>query len=208
MTKPPKKLVWIIGIDEVGRGPLAGPVYVCACAMRGTDYKKMSASWRAEGLNDSKKMTVKAREKWYKKAHELKQQGKVRFAIGKCTAKDIDTKGTAVAIKQCITEALAILALDPKKTRVELDGGLKAPIIYKNQGTYVKGDQKRKIISLASVIAKVSRDAYMVRLHKKYLQYGWGQNKGYGTATHRKAIKHYGTTIFHRKTFLTKIIDK
>lgn len=188
---------WTIGIDEVGRGPVAGPVAVCACAIPLVQYKKMK--WR--GLSDSKKMTVKARNEWYKKALELKIKHSVVYKSNAV----IDQKGISFAIKACISQVLKDLNLKPKDCTVLLDGLLKASKEYKNQKTIIKGDQKEKIISLASVIAKVSRDKKMELLHKKYPEYNWAQNKGYGTKEHYKAIKKHGLTSLHRSTFLTKV---
>jgi ribonuclease HII len=192
---------WIVGIDEVGRGPVAGPVAVCTCAISITQYKKLK--WL--GLNDSKKMSVKSRNEWYKKALELKQNGSIKYSVIYKSNVVIDQRGISFAIRSCISEALKNLNLKPKNCRILLDGSLKAPKEYKNQRTIIKGDQKEKIISLASVIAKVSRDTKMELLHKKYPKYNWVANKGYGTKEHYRAIRKYGQTLLHRKTFLTKI---
>ena len=101
--------------------------------------------------------------------------------------------------------ALEDLKIAPEECTVSLDGSLKAPKEYAHQRTIIKGDQKEKIISLASVIAKVSRDTKMELLHKKHPAYHWKANKGYGTALHYKAMLVHGLTSLHRKTFLTKI---
>jgi ribonuclease HII len=199
-----KKAQWIIGIDEVGRGPLAGPVYVCATLMRMRDYEK----WHPEGLTDSKKMTAKAREAWFKKAKEMKKNGTLQFAIGKASAKMIDAVGISNAISRALARALNALQCNPQTVRVELDGGLHAPKEFLEQETFIKGDLKRPIISLASVIAKVSRDRYMTSLSKKHPQFLWHENKGYGTKAHRYAILTQSITQHHRKSFLTRILDK
>ncbi len=193
---------WIVGIDEVGRGPLAGPVYVCAVAMPYAAYRKK----RWSGLNDSKQMTEKNREAWHGEARAMEKRGMLRIAISSSTARVIDQKGIAVCIRACIAECLEKLALVPKDCMVLLDGGLKAPLHYKHQETIIKGDGKKKIISLASVIAKVERDHYMVTLHKKHPHFSWDKNKGYGTLVHRTAIKKRGATPLHRKSFLKNII--
>lgn len=199
-TKVPQ---WVIGIDEVGRGPLAGPVYVCAVAMRDTDYRR--ARW--VGLTDSKKMTPGSRDDWHARARDMEHAGTIRIALASQTAVQIDKKGIAVCIRDCIVTALTGLGIDPKNARVLLDGGLHAPAEYTDQRTVIKGDQKHKIISLASVVAKVTRDAYMVRAARRYPGYGWEKNKGYGTAVHRKALKKLYITRLHRKSFLSKILD-
>lgn len=192
-----KRPLWIIGVDEVGRGPVAGPVAICACAIPLARYKKM----RWLGLNDSKKMTAKARNQWYKKALELK----INYSVVYKSNTIIDNKGISFAIKASISQALKNLKLKSDDCVVLLDGSLKAPEEYKNQKTIIKGDQKEKIISLASVIAKVSRDRKMEAFHKKYPKYNWARNKGYGTREHYGAIHRYGLTPLHRKTFLTKV---
>lgn len=189
---------WIIGIDEVGRGPVAGPVAVCACAIRTSDYKK--SDWK--GLTDSKKMTPKSRGLWHQEAKKLKTMKKINFSVVYRSNNFIDKKGISLSIRECISIALEDLELSPKDCLVLLDGSLRAPKEYINQRTIIKGDQKEKIISLASVIAKVSRDKKMDLLHKKYPKYGWDKNKGYGTKDHYRAIRNYGKTVLHRKTFL------
>lgn len=203
MVRTPKKPLWIIGIDEVGRGPFAGPITLCAVAIEEKEYKKKK--W--PGLTDSKQMTSRAREAWYARAITMQQEGRIRIAISSQTATQIDRKGISSCIKVCIVKNLQALKLDPKTARVLLDGGLRAPAEYTNQKTIIKGDQKEKIISLASVVAKVSRDTYMDKLAKKYPHFGLEKNKGYGTLEHRKALKKLGVTRFHRKSFLTKILD-
>ncbi len=198
-TKP----LWIVGIDEVGRGPLAGPVTVCAVAMHYEAYKKV----RWQGLTDSKQMTKSARELWHAKAIEMEKSGMLRIAIASQTAAQIDRSGISACIKACIKKNLEFLNLDPKHTRILLDGALKAPLEYVSQETIIKGDQKKKIISLAAVIAKVTRDAYMTRMDTKYPGYGWAQNMGYGTSSHRKALKNLGFTRLHRESFISRVID-
>ncbi len=196
-----KELKWVIGIDEVGRGPIAGPVAICACAIRVSDYKK--GIWK--GLTDSKKLTAKSRNLWYQEALKLAVADKIIFSVVYRSNTFIDQKGISIAIKGCIASALKSLGRNPKECLVLLDGSLKAPKEYLNQRTIIQGDQKEKIISFASVIAKVSRDRKMVLVAKKYPEYGWDKNKGYGTRAHYQAIGSQGLTILHRHTFLTKV---
>lgn len=194
---------WVVGIDEVGRGPLAGPVVVCAAAYPFALYKK--DLWK--GVTDSKKMTAKARLFWYEKREEFCAAGG-NYDIASFTAKQIDTKGIAVCIREAIAIALANLNLNPKECLVLLDGGLKAPQEYIHQQTIIKGDLSEKIISMASVLAKVHRDMYMQKCHKKHPQYCWEKNKGYGTRQHREALLAYGSTPLHRVSFLSRILNK
>ena len=207
-VKKTEKLEYIVGIDEVGRGPLAGPLYMCATMMKVPDYKKQKWQIRKIPLNDSKLMTKVGKEMWFQKAQEMKKDGILNFVIAQKSAAFIDRYGMSKAIKVCITEMLEKLVHDPKNTRIELDGSLRAPDIYQQQETIIKGDKKRKIISLASVIAKVSRDTYMEKMHKKFPLYNWEQTKGYGTKAHREAIQKYGTTKLQRNSFLKRILDK
>ena len=197
---------WIIGIDEVGRGPLAGPVYVCAVAMHFDDYKKMK--WYREGflLTDSKKMTSVARVLWEVEASKLSKIKKTKMAIASRSAGVIDKKGISKCINECVRSVLRQLALDSKQCKVFLDGGLKAPAEYKDQQTVISGDTVHKIISLASVVAKVRRDELMTKLHKKFPKYRWLENKGYGTAVHLKVLKDKGPSPLHRKSFISKVI--
>jgi ribonuclease HII len=196
-----KKPSWIIGIDEVGRGPLAGPVYVCAIAMPLALYKK--ARWK--GLRDSKQLTELARERWHATAQRLCAKQKIRIALSSQSANHIDEFGITASIRACITIVLRDLALDPSDCLVLLDGGLKAPVVYCHQETVIRGDDTHKIISLASVVAKVTRDALMKQLHKEYPLYHWYRNKGYGTKAHQAALMSFGHTVLHRKSYLTHL---
>lgn len=202
MTNKPKKPLWVIGIDEVGRGPLAGPVTVCAVAVPYKHYKKELYP----GLTDSKQMTPKNRERIYLDIQCLKERFGIQYACASRTASVIDSKGIAASIRACIKTTLKKLALDPEECLVLLDGGLKAPLEYVRQKTIIKGDTSEPVISLASVIAKVMRDAVMVRLHKKYPHFNWKTNKGYGTLAHRIALTIHGTSPLHRATFLRRIL--
>jgi ribonuclease HII len=205
-----QKPYWIMGIDEVGRGPLAGPVCVCACAMPYEKYKNTKASFWKIGkvtLTDSKKMTEKSRELWFEKLQKMRKVKEIFFATTFKSAKEIDKKGISRCIKDCISSNLKKLNIKSDVCVILLDGGLYAPIEYENQKTIIKGDLKKKIISAASVYAKVLRDNLMRKMDKKYPKYRWIQNKGYGTKDHVKAIKDLGLTSLHRKSFLTNIID-
>lgn len=195
---------WVIGIDEVGRGPLAGPVCVCGVAIPSSIYRRTKWS----GLTDSKQMTKANRELWSVKALKLKEEGGIKIGIAYQSAAAIDTKGISACIRLCIASVLRKLDIDPSDCTVLLDGGLKAPQEYLFQETIIKGDSKEKAISLASVVAKVARDAKMNTLHKTYPVYGWNTNKGYGTKAHISGIKKHGVTPLHRKSFLTQILDK
>lgn len=192
---------WIIGVDEVGRGPIAGPVMVCACAFNPDTRKRLSFT----GLTDSKKMTPKARELWFEKAKEWEEKGIIKYTLAKRSAGFIDRYGISKAIRECIAEVLEKLCITPGSAQVLLDGSLYAPVEYTDQKTIIRGDSKHREISLASVIAKVTRDRLMGQLHKKYPNYLWFKNKGYGTREHYNALQNKGKTTLHRHTF---IVDK
>ena len=185
-----------VGVDEVGRGPLAGPVTVCTLAVfEGFDNKFF------KGITDSKKLTKNSREEWSKKLHRARREGKINFAVSSVSARRIDEKGISWAVRVAISTALRRLDLNEKKAHIFLDGLLKAPKKFVQQKTIIGGDRKNKLISAASVVAKVHRDAYMVRLSKRYKKYKFDVHKGYGTKIHKIAIKKHGLSKQHRKSF-------
>ncbi|MFA6552394.1 MAG: ribonuclease HII [Candidatus Paceibacterota bacterium] len=198
------KIKYVIGIDEVGRGPLAGPVAVCAFAMPyGYDQKVFV------GVKDSKKLSKIAREKWAKIAGEMKKNKKCFHSVCFTGHKIIDQKGIVKAIKMALGRALKKVLVEiscgPEECEVLLDGSLKAPKIFSFQETIIKGDSKVQIISLASVVAKVKRDKKMTILAKKYPNYGFEIHKGYGTSYHYKQIKKLGLSEIHRRSYLKNL---
>jgi ribonuclease HII len=192
---------WIVGIDEAGRGALAGPVAVGAVLVpKGFDWSLIP------GVADSKQVSPKNREAIFRRAQELEKEGKLTTAVALVSEKIIDKKGITFAVRQGIERALADLfntglAPEPRTTYIKLDGLLHAPAEFKYQKTIIKGDVTEKEISLASIMAKVTRDRYMVRLAKKHPAYGFDVHKGYGTLAHRKNIKKHGLGVIHRTTF-------
>lgn len=208
---------YIVGIDEVGRGPLAGPVTVAAFCiprqllsqgkkLKGKNIKKMFA-----GAKDSKKMSATARRLVFSNIKEAHDKNIVRYIVQNQSAKVIDTQGLSVTIRRCIGACLEQLKKEltfrPEEVLVLLDGGLKAPKEFVYQETIIRGDDKEPVISLASICAKVTRDAYMMKMAKKYPQYGFEKHVGYGTTFHREMIRKYGITPIHRISFLRNIID-
>jgi ribonuclease HII len=155
---------------------------------------------------DSKKLSEGQREKWYEIAKDLEKQGKIFFHISFVSNKIIDKKGISYSLKWAINNSLKKLKLKPEETRILLDGGLRAPEKFKNQKTIIKGDDKEPIISLASIVAKVTRDRYMKKFAKTYPDYGFEKNKGYGTEKHIKALKKYGISAIHRRSFLKRFL--
>lgn len=210
---------YIVGIDEVGRGPLAGPVTVGIVFCEENLYKKLKRDKNLPQLGkDSKKLSPELREKYskylksnYKGAPcNLKLQGAplLDYFVVHTSNKMIDKIGIAVCIRKSIEKGLKklIQGLPLDSVKILLDGGLKAPKEFKNQKTIIKGDEKEKIIAWASILAKVSRDELMRKAHKKYPDYGFHKHKGYGTQAHRTAITRYGFSVLHRKTFCKNIV--
>ncbi|MDP1625156.1 MAG: ribonuclease HII [bacterium] len=194
----------IVGIDEVGRGPLAGPIAFCACVVaHGFDYGHL------EGIKDSKKLSPQKRAEWFHKLSAMKAVGTMNFSYVEVPADKIDSMGLPWAIERAIHECLDTLhaaeALDPQITQVFLDGSLRAPKKFVLQETIIKGDEKVPVIAAASIFAKVMRDRYMEEQAKVYPQYGFDAHKGYGTAAHLLAIRKHGLTPIHRRSFLSKV---
>ncbi len=189
----------IVGIDEAGRGPLAGPVAVGAVKVYKLDkFKKL-----VRGVRDSKKLSAEAREGWYKLAIEARQRGELDFHVALVSERVIDKQGISPAIRLGIKRCLTKLAVE-SGDQIFLDGSLRAPAEFKHQQTIVKGDEKIAVISLASICAKVTRDRKMVSLAKKFPKYGFEVHKGYGTRAHYTALRKYGLTEAHRRSFLNK----
>jgi ribonuclease HII len=190
----------LIGIDEAGRGPLAGPVAVGVVVVpKNFDWKLIS------GVGDSKQVSPKKRAEIFYRVKELKKEGLLDFVVVMGSAKEIDKKGIAVVIKGCIERALNKVKADPKKCFVKLDGSLKAPLVY-SQETIIKGDAKELVIGLASICAKETRDTYMREIAMQFPAYDFAVHKGYGTKRHRDLIKRYGVSDEHRQSFCRNCI--
>ena len=199
------KEMFIVGIDEAGRGPVAGPVAVGGVSIKKSKLVALQAIFEPIKGKDSKKLTEKSRDLWYGVICEQMKMGNLLFAVGMVSAQKIDKEGIVFGIKTSMDSVLKKIATIPNDTRVLLDGSLYAPSEYKNQETIIKGDEKEMIISLASIVAKVERDKIMIQLSKKYPEYGFESHKGYGTKKHYEAIKKFGLIVEHRKSFLTRI---
>lgn len=202
----------VIGIDEAGRGPLAGPVSIGIFGGENKIGKWLLKNIFDNKLRDSKKLSEKKREEIYKKFLKLKKENKINFKVSHISNKIIDKIGISKAILKGISNCLTSpgLRLDLPlsrggKTFIRLDGLLKAPAKFKNQITIIKGDEKDVWIACASIVAKVSRDRLMCRLALKYPDYDLEIHKGYGTALHRKLIKSQGFSSLHRVSFCSRI---
>ena len=199
--KKKNEIKFVIGIDEVGRGALAGPVSVCAVRFPVSKFRAIRRE--LAGIRDSKKLSAAARSDFSNKIKKLKRDGTLEFAVNYISADVIDRQGIARAISRALRSALYRVSKDIKKVDIEvlLDGGLYAPNSFPYQRTLIHGDDTELPISIASVFAKHRRDQMMIRLGKQYPIYNFGQNKGYGTLAHRRVIRRRGISPIHRRSF-------
>ncbi len=192
---------YVVGIDEVGRGPLAGPVTVCVFKIDPQKYRAISFH---ANIRDSKQLSEKKRKLYATELKQLKKNKICDFAIVSVSALKIDTWGISKAIRYAIR-----VGLDKVRASTEdiilLDGGLRAPDHFRYQSTIIRGDEKELVIACASIVAKTIRDNYVKKIAKQYPGYGFASHVGYGTKKHRDAIRKYGLTTFHRKTFCKNI---
>lgn len=185
---------YVVGVDEAGRGPLAGPVAVgTVCAHEDYDFLKAFP-----GLNDSKKISEKAREKVFEL---LEQSSEVSYHVELVSSEVIDEKGIVFAVRKGVSAGVLKLLPNYAQGKVWLDGLLKAPPGYE-QETVVKGDTLIPAIMLASVAAKVVRDRHMTELAEENPLYGFEKHKGYGTKAHYEALRANGPCALHRLTYI------
>lgn len=182
----------ICGIDEAGRGPLAGPV--CAAAVI------LPIGTEIEGLNDSKKLTEKKREMLF----PIITKKAIAYGIGFASEQEIDEINILNATFLAMRRAVEALGISPDLLLI--DGNQKPKIGVGEEVTVIKGDAKSVSVAAASVLAKVSRDRYMLEKSQEYPQYAFEKHKGYGTKLHYEKIAEYGVSPIHRKTFLKKIL--
>lgn len=183
----------ICGVDEAGRGPLAGPVYAAAVIL--------PSDCVIEGLNDSKKLTEKKREALF---DEIKEKA-LAYGIASADEKEIDEINILNATFLAMKRAIASLSVKPDLALID---GNQKPHTDIEEVTVIKGDAKSMSIAAASVIAKVSRDRFMLEMAEKYPQYEFARHKGYGTKLHYEKIAQYGVCDIHRRTFLKKILGE
>ncbi len=176
----------LCGVDEAGRGPLVGPVSVCACSLP-LDIPIL-------GIDDSKKLSEKKRELLYEQIVEVAD-----FCVVMIDAKTIDEINILNATKLAMSQAISGLKVKPELAVIDAVRGIDTTVRCE---AVIKGDAKSYSVAAASIIAKVTRDRYMRELDSKYPQYGFCRNKGYGTAEHISAIKLYGACPEHRRTFI------
>ncbi|MEK9175204.1 MAG: ribonuclease HII [Patescibacteria group bacterium] len=206
---------YIIGVDEVGRGPLAGPITVGVVAViANAQFKIKSHKLRKTlcGIKDSKKLSVKKREKWRDKLlNDNGHRTSIWCVVASVGPKTIDNVGISRAARHAVSTCLRRLEVRlpignrTSNYKILLDGGLCAPRVYLNQKTIIKGDEKIPIIAAASIIAKIYRDKTMVRYHNKFPEYRFDLHKGYGTNLHCELVRKLGLSDIHRKTFCRNI---
>lgn len=183
----------VCGIDEAGRGPLAGPVYAAAVILK--------KGQTIEGVNDSKKLSEKKREALYNKIIDEC----LAYAIGVADEKEIDEINILQATFLAMKRAVDGLSVKPDCALVD---GNQIPPLDCSVTTVIKGDSKSESIAAASILAKVARDRYMLKMAQKYPQYCFEKHKGYGTKLHYEMIEKYGICDIHRKSFLKKVLNK
>lgn len=183
---------FIAGIDEAGRGPLCGPVVAAAVILKEGEY--------IEGVNDSKKLSELKRDKLYE---EITKKA-VSWSVGIVDEKIIDDINILEATRIAMKQAVEGLKVEPEHVLVDAEKHVPIKVPYT---PIIKGDSLSVSIAAASIIAKVTRDRMMYEIDKKYPEYEFAKNKGYGTKSHMEAIEKYGLTDIHRRSFCKKFLN-
>jgi ribonuclease HII len=197
---------YVIGIDEAGRGALAGPVCVGAVLVPlDFDWQEVFQLVTRQGmspkLRDSKKLTAQQRDTLFA---YITAHGRLRHAAAFVSAGTIDSIGIVNAAHEAAALSLSELGVTAERARVLLDAGLKVPAHWE-QESFVRGDERIPAISFASIVAKVTRDRLMETLSESYQLYGFDAHKGYGTLAHRRSIRQHGLSDIHRATFCSNL---
>lgn len=182
----------VCGVDEAGRGPLAGPVYAAAVIL--------PPDRSIEGLNDSKKLSEKKREALY----DVIIEKAVAYCVASASVAEIEEYNILGATYLAMTRAVQGLSITPNLALI--DGNRIPPQLGLPAQTVIKGDTQSESIAAASILAKVTRDRLLIEMDARYPQYGFAVHKGYGTAAHTAALKEYGPCPEHRPSFLKKIL--
>ena len=188
-------LASLAGVDEVGRGCLFGPVFAAACCLDAAALPVLAAA----GVQDSKALKPVHRQRLLPLIHRLAMD----LGLGQASAREIDQRGIRPATELAMVRALQRLAKAPQLVLV--DGNLRLRTWRNRQQTVVRGDQRCLTIACASIVAKQARDGLLLRLDRRFPEYGLAAHKGYGTPRHRAALKRLGPTPLHRLSFLGKI---
>ncbi len=216
---------WLIGIDEAGRGCLAGPVMAAACVLGRAFFASSTALDLSAAINDSKQLSARARAQQFECIEHLRSQGMLDIAVASGSVKEIAELNilgaTRLAMRRAVEDLAACTAAwtlplctpdepllaSPARLRILVDGRALQAFPYAHTGV-VKGDGKSLAIAIASIVAKVCRDRVMDQLHQAYPEYGFARHKGYGTAAHRAALHTHGASVVHRELFLRKLFPK
>tara|TARA_Y100000590_G_scaffold312703_1_gene353410 strand:- start:6194 stop:6817 length:624 start_codon:yes stop_codon:yes gene_type:complete len=185
----------VIGLDEVGRGPLAGPVISCGCYFKNYTIQEEFTNF----IGDSKQLSEKKRELSFKFLQNLKKEGIIDYHLGIANVEEIDNLNILEATK--LSMKRVIDKFDIKNVHLIIDGNFSLNYKSYKEKSIIKGDEKSLSIASASIIAKIHRDRLMKKLSIKFQHFGWEKNAGYGTKMHIENIHRLGPTIHHRKTF-------
>ncbi len=226
-----KKVSGLIGVDEAGRGALAGPVVAAAVAARSDFYESEWCKRNASSINDSKLLTLEQREDLYGKLRWLEREGRLHIGVGRGSVSEIEDHNilgaTQIAMKRAVEETLDAGQISPHEPdplfdqaasgdgkpetlsnwKILVDGKPMKNLGYPHQAV-VKGDSTALCIAMASIIAKVTRDRIMMALDCEYPHYDLASSKGYATVLHRTAILDNGPTDIHRPLFLRKLLEE
>ena len=224
-----KEQLGVVGVDEAGRGCLAGPVVAGAVILPAPFFSEAAHRKATEEMNDSKQFNEEKREQLYEGVLALAEKQKIFVGKGQASVEEIEEHNimgaTCLAMKRALNKASecsdglwrpgekSSLELfedkegDKKKWTVLVDGRPMKKLPYQHDGL-VKGDTKSLAIAMASMLAKVTRDRFMRELHTKFPDFGFDSNKGYGAPVHLKALDKYGPTVHHRPRFLRNILSQ
>ena len=213
----------LIGIDEAGRGCLAGPVVAGACVVSLKLFESPDALLRSALINDSKQLSAESRESQFTVMESLQAEGLIDFAVASGSVAEICEHNILGATRLAMQRAIEQLAQQADgwslpqvaaagplfkaatEVKIIVDGRPLKPFPYAHEGV-IKGDGKSLSVAMASIAAKVTRDREMLRLAEKYPVYGFAQHMGYGTAAHRAALIKHGASPIHRELFLRKLL--
>jgi len=185
----------VIGLDEVGRGPLAGPVVSCGCYFKNYEIQNEFNDY----IGDSKKLSKKKREVSFKFLQNLKKDNTIEYYLGIANVEEIDQLNILEATK--LSMKRVVEKFNMENAYLLIDGNFSLNYKSYREQSVIKGDDKSLSIAAASIIAKVHRDRMMKKLSHKFQDFGWEKNAGYGTKMHIENIYRLGPTIHHRKTF-------
>lgn len=196
-----KKYPLVAGVDEAGRGPLAGPVACAACLRDAAPFREEDLPWLKE-IFDSKQLTESKREEIFQ--HLMSPESPLKISVALAEAEEIDATNILKATHRAMKSAVEGLPARPGFVLVD---GTEIPELEIPQEKIIKGDSLCLCVAAASIAAKVTRDHIMLELDKEFPEYGFAKHKGYGTAFHLEALQKFGRSRAHRRTFYVKGLD-